>query len=191
MYEVSKHAKERYAERIMARSDENAIQRFHIENDEKAVNDINKMIQYGALVYEGRQAVTKGGRSNLISVYAKDCWIILVDTQKQLVITLYKVDLGAGDELNGLYVAKMLEKIHDAQKSLENITYAVNAENESYQGFISDNNERIKEYRSYIKNLEELNEGYQSVISSNHVKCSMADGKVKDIVNKLIGKKEF
>ena len=42
-----------------------------------------------------------------------------------------------------------------------------------------------------IKNLENMCEGYQTIIDNNRVKVSQANMEVVDVLNTLIGKKEF
>ena len=54
-YTVSKHAKERYTERIMEKATSNEINTFLVQNEDKIINNINKMIQYGELIYTGKQ----------------------------------------------------------------------------------------------------------------------------------------
>ena len=101
MYTISKHARERYAERIMDREHKADIARYVIENEEKITNDINKMIEYGHVIYQGKQ--NRDGKTNTITVVLKDCWIILCDAVKGLVVTLYKIDFGLDDDFTKLY----------------------------------------------------------------------------------------
>lgn len=51
-YTISKHCKERYAERIMGKEDVD-LNRFITLNEEKIQTDINKLISYGELIYQG------------------------------------------------------------------------------------------------------------------------------------------
>ena len=50
---------------------------------------------------------------------------------------------------------------------------------------------QIKEYRGMIKNLEGLCDGYKDIIDNNIVKETQASREVAEVVNSLIGKKEF
>ena len=56
---------------------------------------------------------------------------------------------------------------------------------------IKDAETQIKEYRSMIKNLEELCIGYKTIIDNNCVKVSQVNRDVAEVLNTLIGKKEF
>ena len=189
-YTVSKHAKERYAERIMERATNNEIQTFVVQNEEKIIGDINKMIQYGELIYTGKQA-QKDGRTYNVEVYLNGLWVVITDIKSKNVITLYKIDLGVDEEFNQEYVSRMMDKFNAAKENLEYITLEVEKENDSYKTMIEQNVSLINEYRGYIKNLEDLNSGYKTIIDNNTVKIKMADREVADVLNKLIGKKEF
>ena len=189
-YTVSKHAKERYAERIMERATNNEIQTFVVQNEEKIIGDINKMIQYGELIYTGKQA-QKDGRTYNVEVYLNGLWVVITDIKSKNVITLYKIDLGVDEEFNQEYVNRMMNKFNAAKENLEHVTLEVEKENDSYKTIIEQNVSLINEYKGYIKNLEELNTGYKTIIDNNTVKIKMADREVADVLNKLIGKKEF
>lgn len=61
-YKISSHCEQRYAERIMNKDNKNDINRFIVENREKIKADINKMINYGELIYIGKQSQKDGKR---------------------------------------------------------------------------------------------------------------------------------
>lgn len=189
-YTVSKHAKERYAERIMEKDSTVEIKTFIAQNEDKIVNDINKMIQYGDLIYSGKQT-QKDGRKYDVEVYLKGSWVILADVKSKNVITLYKIDLGLGDEFNKEYINKMLEKFNIAKHNYDLISEQLSIENKNYEEIINDNISTINKYKTFIKNLEELNDGYNIIIKESNVKISMAEIEMLDVLNKLIGKKEF
>ncbi len=174
-YTVSKHAKERYTERIMEKA---------------TANDINKMIQYGELIYIGKQT-QKDNKNYSVEVYLNGLWVVITDVKSKNVITLYKIDLGVDDEFNQEYVKRMMDKFNAAKNNLETVTLEVEHENDSYKTIIEQNTNLINEYKSYIKNLEDLNTGYKTIIDNNAVKVKMADREVTDVLNKMIGKKEF
>jgi len=187
---ISKHAKERYTERILNKCDSNEIQLFIIQNEDKIQVDINKMIAYGELIYSGKQC-GKNNNSNVINVYRKDMWIILLDVKNNTVITLYKIDLGCGEDFNSEYMTRMLKKLSKSQSDLSKTENRVAEESTLYKELMEQNNLQINEYRTYIKNLEELNKGYKMILDNNIVHVSGANKVVTDTVNTLIGKKEF
>lgn len=189
-YTVSKHAKERYTERIMEKATANEINTFLVQNEDKVIGDINKMIQYGELIYTGKQT-QKDGRNYNVEVFLNGLWVVITDVKSKNVITLYKINLGVDEEFNLEYVKRMMDKFNAAKENLEFVNMEVNKENDSYKTMIDQNIAQINEYKSYIKNLEELNAGYKTIIDNNAVKIKMADREVVDVLNKLIGKKEF
>lgn len=189
-YKISAHAETRYAERIMNKDDKVNVNRFISENKDKIKTDINKMIEFGELIFIGKQS-QKDGKGKVLNVYLKNCWVVLVDTSNETVVTLFKIDLGLGDEFNKTYISKMLEKLNEAKTELENAQLEVLKESNMYRELIDDAEAQINEYKAMIKNLEELCNGYAAVIGNNNVKVSQANRKVADIVNSMINKKEF
>lgn len=193
LYTISRHAMERYAERIMGKDDNVDINRFITLNEDKIKTDINKMIQFGELIYTGKQNRSKDGKNAnaVVDVFLRDCWIVLADSKSKNVITLYKIDLGLDDEFNRIYISKMLERLSESKVALEETKKQVEAESNTYKKMIADAETEIKVYKSMIKNLEELCEGYKMIVDNNIVKVSKASREVAHILNVMIGKKEF
>lgn len=189
-YTISKHAKERYVTRIMDKDNNNDVQRFIVENEEKIRTDINKMITYGKCIYSGKQS-QKDGKGKVLDVYLKDFWIVLVDTQDSIVVTLYKIDLGLGDDFNLEYVSKYMDKLNEFRNELSKTQLDVCQETNMYKTMIDEAEIQIKEYKSFIKNLEDMIDGYKKIIENNSVKVSQANADVANVINTLIGKKEF
>lgn len=190
LYKISNHAKQRYSERILNKSDANEIQRFMVAEEDKIKVDINKMIYYGELIYTGKQS-QKDGKGKTIDVYLKDSWVVLVDGKSELVVTLYKIDLGCGDDFNSQYIDRMLEKLSKSKENFETVQAAVNNESATYKNMIDEAMIQINEYKKMIKHLEELCSAYQIIIDNNIVSLSQANQEITDVVNTLIGKKEF
>lgn len=189
-YTISNHCKQRYAERIMGKDDNIDINRFITLNEEKIQTDISKMINYGELIYTGRQT-QKDGKGNVVDVFLKDNWVILVDNRSKNVITLYRIDLGLGEEFNKIYVSKMMEKLNTNKENLVNVQKQTQEESNTYKEMIDEAEATIRDYKGMIKNLEGLCEGYKAIIENNNVKVAQANKDVADVVNTLIGKKEF
>lgn len=189
-YKISRHAQERYSERIMGKDDTVEINRFITLNEDKIKTDINKMIEYGELIYRGK-STAKNGKSNMLDVYLKDCWVVLVDKSAGVVVTLYKIDLELGDDFNKTYISKMLEKLNVSKAKLEEVKLQVYNETNMYSEMLHDAETQIKEYRSMIKNLEGLCDGYKDIIDNNIVKETQANREVAEVVNQMIDKKEF
>lgn len=188
-YNISAHAKQRYSERIMGKEDTD-VARFITLNEDKIKTDINKLIQYGQLIYSGKQS-QKDGKGNMVDVFLKDCWVVIADSRIKNVITLYKIDLGLDDEFNKTYISKMMEKLNANKEVLENVQRQIQTESNTYKEMINEAEIQIKEYRSMIKNLEELCSGYKTVIDNNCVKIAQANRDVVEVLNTLIGRKAF
>lgn len=189
-YDISKHCQTRYAERIMGKDNNGDINHFVFTNQDKIKKDINKLINYGECIYSGKQS-HKDGKGNVIDVYLNGCWIILVDEKYKTTVTLYKIDLGLDDEFNKAYISKMVDKLNTYKEVLENTKQQVQSESDTYKELIEDAESQIKEYRTMIKNLEELCTGYKTIIENNSVKVSQANRDVAEVLNTLIGKREF
>ena len=189
-YNISNHCQTRYAERIMGKDNNGDINHFIINNEDKIKKDINKLINYGDCIYTGRQS-RKDGKGDVVDVYLKDTWVVLVDEKAKKVITLYRIDLGLDDEFNKTYISKMMEKLNTYKEVLENTKQQVQSESDTYKELIEDAELQIKEYRTMIKNLEELCAGYKTIVDNNSVKVSQANRDVAEVLNTLIGKREF
>lgn len=189
-YKISKHCEERYAQRLLNKEDNNEIQKFIVENKDKIKTDLNKMIQYGNLIFTGKQS-QKDGKGNVLNVHLKDAWVLLVDVKSEIVVTIYKIDLGCGDDFNQQYISRMMEKLDVNKKDLEDAQLAVLQESNMYKEMIADSQTQIGEYKTMIKNLESLCTAYQEIIDNNIVKVSQANREVAETVNTLIGRREF
>lgn len=189
-YKISSHCQQRYAERIMGKEEKADVARFVSLNEDKIKTDINKMIEYGNCIYSGRQS-QKDGKGKVIDVYVQDTWVLLVDEREKVVVTLYRIDLGLGDEFNNTYVAKMLEKLNSTKAILEDVQKQVQEESDIYRQMINDAEIQIKERRAEIRNLEELSTAYKIIIDNNCIKVAQANKNVTDVLNKLIEKKVF
>lgn len=189
-YKISAHVEQRYAERIMDKNNKNDVNRFIADNKEKIKTDICKMIEYGELIFTGKQS-QKDGKGNVLDVYLKDCWVILVDNKANVVVTLYKIDLGLDDEFNKAYVSRMLEKLNEYKANLAEVQLQIQTESNMYKEMINDAEIQINEYRAMIKNLEELSAGYKTIVDNNYIKVSQANRNVADVINTLVNKREF
>lgn len=187
---ISTHAKERYAARIMDRESRIEINSFIVEHEDKIKNDIKKMIEYGELLYSGKPTSDIYERKP-VDIYQNGLWIVIVDQNKNNVITLYSIDLGVGDEMNRQYVGKLLDKLAVAKTNLEAVKAEIDSQSNDYKDIITQNEAIIAENRRVTKLLEEQNQSYRGVIDGLQAKVAMADRDVRDIVAVMIGKKVF
>ena len=182
---ISEHAMNRYAERIMDRDSKNDVAIYVAGNKDKIQTDIEKMIEYGTLIYSGKMDKGQGNTS----VYVKDTWVVLVDPDAKKVITLYAIDLGVGQEFNEAYVRMLLNKLNETRSKYE-------AKNNELLNLIkelrdqeAENKEKITSYRRLANELEKANENIGNVIADYETQRYIAEEEIRDIVAVLVGKK--
>ena len=186
----SNHSLQRYSERIMDKESKLEVNVFIQEHEEKIKTDITKMIEYGKLLYSGKPTSDIYDRRP-VDIYQNGLWIIIVDSGRNNVVTLYSIDLGVGDEMNQMYVSKLLEQLDTAKENLEYVKEEVDLQAGTYKDVIAQNELLISEYRKNIKEIEKCNESYRGVIEGLNIKINTAEREVRDVVAKMIGKKIF
>ena len=187
--DVSNHALERYALRVMDKEDKLSINTYISLHKEDIESSINKMIEYGELIYTG-VSVSEYNK-NVVNVYLKDTWVIIANKACDKVITLYSIDLGVGRDFNEQYLELLLGRLHNAQQKYEEQKAEIVKQQEEFERVISENKAIIDEYRKVVKSLEEQNEMYDSLIASLHTNQEIAEKDVKDTVAILVGRKVF
>ena len=184
-YTISKHAQQRYAERIMDKDSKTDIAGFINAHAEKISTDINKMIEFGTKIFSG----TLENQGSNYDVYIHDTWIVLADAKSQKVVTLYAIDLGVGDEFNQNYICLLLERLNNAQKAYEEKSKELTERVSEWEEQIRENKEKIKELRRTANALEQANENLEAVIADYSTQKYVAGQEVREIVRTLIGKK--
>lgn len=186
----TKHARERYAERIMGKDNARDINVFVAEHTEKIEKDITKMIENGDELFVGKPSFNNPKQHNCIYII-KDFWIIVIDAADNKVITLYEIDLGAGEDIDKAFRDRLLDKIHVAKEVVDTTKVQIDEEMKQYKSIISDNMDMISDLRRQIKNLESINEAYQGTIDAATKRKAMAEDSVKRLVATLVGRKTF
>ncbi|PKM60707.1 MAG: hypothetical protein CVU99_06695 [Firmicutes bacterium HGW-Firmicutes-4] len=183
--EISQHAKERYSERIMGRTEKNEICLYVVQNNELIEERINKMIDFGEFIYCG-----KVNNDNYINIFVHDSWIIMTDRSNKKVITIYKVSLIDGDDVfNKLFVEKMITKIKGKKLLLEELKEKSKIERVMFKEKIDRNLNRIKEYEKFIKEFKNENESYTNLMKSSETELNIVEHEIKAIVENLVCKK--
>lgn len=186
----TKHARERYAERIMHRDNARDVNVFVSENTEKIEKDIRNMILYGEEIYCGKPSFNNPKQHNCIYIL-NDLWIIVIDAFDNKVIILYKIDLGAGEDIDIAFVRRLKDKITEAKKVAAGVKEQIDKESSSYLAIIKDNTEIISELKKKIKNLETINEAYSSTIEAANKRNALVEDDIKSYVAALVGRKIF
>ena len=81
---ISAHARQRFAERIMGKSDPLDVNLYIQTHGAKIEEDIAKMIEYGELIYTGKP-VADTKNNNKTNVYLKDLWVVITDNTRKIV----------------------------------------------------------------------------------------------------------
>lgn len=185
---ITSHAIRRYTERIMGKSSELEINKFIATNEEKIKSDIRNMMDHAEFLYYGKV----GGKDNTpVNVFLSGTWVLLLDAQKEVVITLYKINFNVGEEFNKEFVGRVKTKIKEDQEKLSHIKEETAKRKTDYESIIAENKQTINEYKSIIKKLEKTNEDYQEIVNEINLEYTMAELDLRHDVETLVLKKEF
>lgn len=168
--EFTQHVLERYVERTMDKTS-SEIKQFLAQNEDKVKEQILKLYQYSEPFWYGKN---KDHGYTYFRIN-KNGWLIVIDRNKNKLITLYKIDLGLGEDFNKQYITAMTETVKDKTQEIENCR-------EDYQNTVSNNNNVIEELKSQ-------NDIMQAQIKANNDTIEML-GKNADIKLQKINIKE-
>lgn len=187
---VSNHAQERYAQRIRDINDTTDIKSYIAKNSEVINENIEMMIKYGTLVYQGANLIDQTTSSN-VSIYINHTWIIIYDEKADKVVTLYSIDLGLGKDFNDKYIKEIMDKVQQLKMNYESEKEAKENQSKDFKERIETNNQEIMEYRRRIKGLELENANYQALIDSNIERVHSSGEQLRELVSTLIKKKVY
>lgn len=185
---ITRHAKERYAERIMDRDNPTDVAVFIRDHEDKIQHDIEKMLEYGTLLYEGPSS--KDMKRD-VGVTINGSWVVIWDTREFVVITLYCIDLGVGSEVNDAFIKNAISQIDEAKKSSEEVSRRVAADSEEYLRLIEGWECSLVEYKKRVKELEQCIAGGRQMINAFSVDKQIAEDRVREKVEVLIGRQKF
>lgn len=185
---ISKHAQERYAERIMDRDNKTDIAVFIRDHEDKIQQDIEKMVEYGTLLYEGKSSRDP---KKTVGVTINGAWVVIWDTVDFVVITLYEIDLGVNEAVNKAFIASALEQIEAAKAEQAKVSEDTQKYISIYKNTIALAEGSLTRYRKIIKDLEAQISGCRQMIASMTVDNDVADEKVREKVEILIGRQRF
>ena len=192
-FSLSQHAKERYAERIKDLEDKSTIAVWVTQNEQKIIDDVAKMIEYGELLYSGVSTSANQPQDNandIVDIYLNGLWVIILNKNKNQVITLYPIDLGINDEeMNKIFTQRLKIKIEEANNYYEEVKKSVLKQKQDLQDQIADNESAIANYKKLIQGLEEYNETSRELILKSNAQLKVAENGIRDLICKLIGRK--
>lgn len=184
--ELTKHVKERYAERIAGRDTTIDINTYVAQNEDKIKSGVSKLIEHSEVFFKG--VATPGKQP--VTMRVSGTWVIVMDEDDEVVVALYKDDFGLDDEeLNKRYVSKCLEKLREHLAELEALKAKIKEEIEGYSAAIEENVKTIAEYESAIKKLNNLNKAYRDVIVNREAECRKLEDKIRQDLARLTSKR--
>lgn len=186
---ISQHAKERYSQRIMDRDSKSDVAVFIAQHEQKIKEDILKMIQYGEHIFSGKSVHEYNKQP--VDIFLNGTWVVIVDSARMNVVTLYSIDLGLGQEFNEDYIGRLKTKLDSANEVYEQTKEDISTKRESYSAVVRENNERINEYKRIINELQKQNQGYTDIIETLDANRIEAESGVREVIATLIGKKVF
>ena len=187
MLEITKHAEERYVQRVMGYTDKQDIATYIVQNKDLIAERISKMCDHGELIYTGK--VKEG---NFVNVILMDTWVILTDRKNEKVITLYKVELITDEnEFNQLFVDKMKEKLDVIFIELEKAKIVANDTKFDLRDKIEVNKAKIKEFEASINDYKKLNTAYEGYIEAFDADVHEIELRYRTAIEDLVSNKIF
>lgn len=104
-----------------------------------------------------------------------------------MAVTVYRADLGLGDDFNKEYVGRYVEKISTMKDELKKEEDKYITDSKVYTELLDDTLQQINDYKMMIKNLEDLAEGYKMVLANNNTAVKKKQHDIVDMVKRLIG----
>ena len=179
---ITKHAEQRYAERIMQYDSKAKVEQYVAANHDVIRESLTKLLDSAEEIYTG----SKGDKGEL-TVLITDRWALIVNKKKNNLVTLFKVQAVADDEddFNDLYFAHMIGNIRARIREYETLTRETEDE-------ITERVEaQIKDHEQEIERLTRLRDSYQTIVDSLRDDVDSADMRVKHAVEDLVKAKVF
>lgn len=184
---ISNHCKQRYVERITGIVDSKEIKRYLATEEENVVENIHKMLHYGNIIYEGKNFEPHD--SNIVKIVLNGTWLVFVGKDSNTAITMYKIDLGLGEEFNKSYVGQFLKSLEDIDLSYGETEDEVKESASEIDVEIEECNRKIEEHKEIIKQYEAREDGLRATKDSLNVYLRDIDLRRRDLIGKLICKK--
>lgn len=156
---ISNHCFQRYHERVREKNTP-----FIDSLKERYTKELEAMYEHCTKIYSG----IIGHSSKPVDVYVNQHgWVLITNDREKTMITIYKIDLGIGDdELNKKYIESSLKRINELQEQLLEKSVKIDEQKASCKKHIEANEALIKEHTTVINELREQNAGYNDLIKS-------------------------
>lgn len=168
--EFTNHILERYVERTMNKS-ENEAKQFLAQNSEQIKEKILKLYEYSEPFWCGK---IKDHDFTYFTIN-RDGWVIVIDKNKTKLVTIYQVDLGLSKEFNKQYINEIKEYVEKEFTEIELVK-------KDYNMHVAENNAKINA-------LKEENKAIQAELEQNNNRIKLLEME-KDVELKSIALKE-
>ena len=183
-YTVSQHAAERFVERAWGYKNQTDKTKFANLRSTEIREFLNKLCTYGECIFRGRIK-----QYNETMVYKKDNWVVLVDPNRNNIITCYPIEFDVGEDYNIEYVNRMSKKLQDAVENKKKIEEETNIYKEELQNKIKNIDSKIVDYKTLINDLQQEKQGYEQVLKGHDAGLKEAQMQIESIIESLTHKK--
>lgn len=183
---ISNHAMERYVERTMGKEG-NDMKQYLVQNNELVQERVLRLYESSEILYSGK--LREYDKSHIY--INKHGWVLIVNNNKDNIITLYKIDLGLDDDFNQIYVNKYKDKILSLINDRLSQTEFISSESKKYELDIDKNEKEIALLKTKITQLEKENKHFSDGIQIERDKLNVIDREIKNEIEKFVCKKLF
>ena len=178
---ISNHCFERYHERVREQNTP-----FVPTLKERYTKELEAMYTHCKKIYSG----VIGHSTRPVDVYVNPHgWVLIVNDKERTLITIYRIDLGIGDdELNKTYIEKSLKRIDELQEELLEVQVKLDDEKQEYNEKIKANEALIKEYTDTIASLKNQNEDYRDLVKSIDANAYKKQTELRDAIENYMVK---
>lgn len=185
--DLTKHCKVRYVERVKGITGNFAVQEYVIANNERIIQDVNKIFTYSDFLIEDQI----GGDKTTKRFYIKDDILLVLRSDESAIITLIKVDFGFPVKTNRNIIKDLLEEISSLKEDLE----------ENERSIVDYVNARTLERERYFDKIQLLQEEINSLnltikqidvdIEKKRDSTKVSKLKIKEYVNMICNSMTF
>lgn len=186
MKNCTKHAIERWVERIVGITTKLEKEEYIKNNLEQIKEHINKTFSYSKFIYKGQI-----GDNITRNFYIKDDIVLVLNTTNDAVITVYKVDFGFTKEINLSVAKQLLVEITKLIQEKEKIEEEMTVEIERLQNENELLNNQISILEKQLEELKLRKKSTEDYIKSKKASSNVIDLEIKKFINNLVNSKEY
>lgn len=178
---ISNHCFTRYHERV-----KDAEGPFVDSLKERYTKELELLYGHCKKIYSG----IIGHSTKPVDVYVNpQGWVLITNDKDQVMITLYKVDLGIENaDLNKQYITASLKRIDELEEAMLQTSLKVDEEKQEYVKQIEANEALIKEYRQTINSLETRNVALRDLVKTSDATIYQAQISLRDAIQNYMVK---